>query len=319
MNANLLERHRVGNALQSLLLLGGMLAILALIGRLLAGPEGMVMTLIAGAFLLLIGPRISPALMLRLYGARPLSPSHAPRLHALLRELSARAGLGDVPELHYLPSRVMNAFTVGSRRHAAVAVSDGLLRAMNLRELAGVLAHELSHVRHNDMWVMGLADMVSRLTGALSFVGLLLVLVNLPLLMFTELSISWFAILLLVLAPSISALLQLALSRTREYEADRGAVALTGDPRGLASALAKLERYPSGLLERILLPGRRMPDPSLLRTHPHTQARIERLLSLSVEPDHPALRFDSIDPWRETAWPRIRRSPRMRPWFGVWH
>lgn len=319
MNATTFRRHRLGNALQSILLLAAMMLILGVVGRLLAGPQGMVMTLVAGLVLLIIGPRLSPQLVLRLYGAQALHPWQAPQLFALLRELAARAGLERVPALYYVPTRILNAFTVGSRRKAAVALSDGMLRAMDLRELAGVLAHELSHVRYNDMWVMGLADMVSRLTGAFSLVGQLLVIVNLPLYLFTDLSISWFAILLLIFAPSLTALLQLALSRTREYEADLGAVALTSDPRGLASALAKLERYQGGLLERVLLPRRRIPDPSLLRTHPHTEERIKRLLSLSVEAPRPGIDLKGVDVSIDPGLPRVVRGPRHHRWRGLWY
>ena len=93
----------------------------------------------------------------------------------------------------------------------------------------------------------------------------------------------WLLIALLVLSPTIASLLQLALSRTREYDADLDAAGLTGDPRGLASALEKLERYQGGLFETLLLPGRRVPQPSLLRTHPPTRDRIARLLALEPE------------------------------------
>lgn len=317
MDTLLTRHHRLVNAFQTLLLLGGMLLILATLGHLFAGGPGMLTTLILGLFLLLLGPRVSPRLVLRLYGARRLTPFEAPGLQAMVQTLARRAGLGRCPVLYYLPSRVMNAFTVGGREDAAIAVSDGLLRAMSPRELAGVLAHEVSHLRHNDLWVMGLADLVSRLTSALSFLGLILVLVNLPLILFTETGISWPAILLLVFAPSLTALLQLALSRTREYDADLGAVMLTGDPQGLASALAKLEYYSGGLVGRILLPGRRLPEPSLLRTHPPTRDRIERLRALT--PTHPPLSAQGWGAIGGPAWPPVERPPRHRLWWGLWH
>jgi heat shock protein HtpX len=124
---------------------------------------------------------------------------------------------------------------------------------------------------------------------------------------------------LLVLAPALGGLLQLALSRRREFDADLDAAGLTGDPRGLASALAKLERYQGGLLETLFLPGRRVPDPSLLRTHPHTRARIARLLSLAPRAD--AIGRDAGQeaaiavPARLVPWPH---EPRWRP-TGLWH
>jgi len=146
------------------------------------------------------------------------------------------------------------------------------------------LAHEISHVRNNDMWVMGLADLFTRMTNILSVVGQFLLLLNLPLLLMSDYTISWAAILLLVFAPTLSALLQLALSRTREYDADLGAAELSGDPEGMALALAKLERLQAGFFERVFLPGRQIPEPSLLRTHPPTQERLRRLLALRHEP-----------------------------------
>lgn len=318
MDTVLTRQHRLVNAVQTLLLLGGMLLILAAVGHLFAGAPGMMMTLVLGLFLLLLSPRISPRLVLRLYGARRLDPFEAPGLQAMVQTLARRAGLAYSPALYYLPSRIMNAFTVGGREEAAIAVSDGLLRTMTPRELAGVLAHEISHLRHNDLWVMGLADLVSRLTSALSFLGLILVVVNLPLILFTETGISWPAILLLVFAPSLTALLQLALSRTREYDADLGAVMLTGDPQGLASALAKLEYYSGGIIERILLPGRRLPEPSLLRTHPHTRDRIERLQALTPA-RHPPLGLPDREVMGMLTWPRVERPPRHRLWWGLWH
>jgi heat shock protein HtpX len=175
---------------------------------------------------------------------------------------------------------MLNAFAVGAPNQAAIAVTDGLLRNLTLREVAGVLAHEISHVRSNDLWVMGLADLFSRATSLMSLMGQFLLLLNIPLLLFGQAAINWFVVLLLIFAPNLSALAQLALSRTREYDADLNAARLTGDPEGLARALQKIEHVQGGWLERIFMPGRRVPEPSLLRTHPQTDERISRLLAL---------------------------------------
>ena len=126
---------------------------------------------------------------------------------------------------------------------------------------------------------MGLANVVSRVTGTLSWIGQLLLLINLPMVLFGSYQFPW-TLVLLIGAPSISALLQLALSRTREFDADVDAASLTGNPRGLARALAKMEHLQRGWLQRIPLPGHRLPEPSLFRTHPHTDERIRRLLEL---------------------------------------
>jgi len=279
------RRHKRRNRAQSLLL-GGMAVLLSGCGWVLAGPQGVVWALIAGGLSLLFSPRISPTLVLRLYRARPLDPTELPAVYQVLSRLCERAGLPLVPVLYYVPSRMLNAFAVGQSHEAAIALTDGLLRHLTLRELAGVIAHEVSHVRNRDLWIMGLADTISRLASVMSFLGIALLAINLPLLLVGEAEgVPWLLVPLLVLAPTIGSLLQLALSRTREYEADLDAAGITGDPRGLASALAKLQRLQGGLLETLFLPGRRLPDPSLLRTHPSTEERIRRLLSLEERPD----------------------------------
>ncbi len=134
---------------------------------------------------------------------------------------------------------------------------------------------------------MGLADLFSRLTSLLSLLGLSLLLLYLPLALLTQVEFNGLALLLLVLAPHLSALAQLGLSRTREYDADLNAAALTGEPEALARALVKIEQLQHGWWERILLPGRKIPEPSLLRTHPPTAERVERLLQLRPQrPPH---------------------------------
>jgi heat shock protein HtpX len=276
-------QHKIKNTLQSLILvisLGGLCALLAwFIG-------GLPMALATALAILIsykINPVASPEWAMRLFRARKLTPNEAPDLYRLLTHLTQRTGLDRVPLLYYLPSDVMNAFTIGNREHAAIALSDGLLRRMEWREMAGILAHELIHIVNQDTRLMAFADLTSRITGMLSMIGQVLLLINLPLLLFGQATLPWIPILLLLIAPTLSALGQLALSRSREYEADLGAAELTGDPLGLASALSKLASPRFGLLEQLLHPGPRIPDPSLLRTHPPTESRVERLLTLASE------------------------------------
>ena len=311
------RRHKLRNRAQSAVLLAGMAALLAACGWTLAEFDGLVWTLLAGGVSLVFTPRLSPRMVLRLYGARPIQRFELPEVSDLLTRIAARAGLQRVPSLNYIPSRMLNAFAVGHRDEAAIVVTDGLLRGLTLRELAGVLAHEVSHVRNGDLWIMGLADTLGRLTSAMSFLGLLLLLANLPLLLLGAVSVPWPFVMLLLFAPTAVNLLQLALSRTREFDADLDAAGLTGDPRGLASALAKLERTQAQLLEALFLPGRRVPGPSLLRTHPDTQARIERLLSL--EPQHDPIRrlADRVAPVPALFAP-WRQEPRWQT-TGLWH
>jgi heat shock protein HtpX len=182
---------------------------------------------------------------------------------------------------------MLNAFAVGTRRNAAIGLTDGLLRGLNLRELTGVLAHEMSHIRNNDMRSMSVADVISRVTNLFSTFGKFLLLVNLPLIFMGSAPISWWAILLLIVAPFISGLLQLALSRTREFDADLDAIQLTHDPVGLMNALQKLEYYATNIWQQVLFPGRGVPDPSIFRTHPHTKDRIARLQELSPQQYQP--------------------------------
>lgn len=136
---------------------------------------------------------------------------------------------------------------------------------------------------------MGLADMMSRLTSLMATLGIVLALVSLPLLLLGQPPVPFLTLVILLAAPVLGSLLQLALSRAREFDADLEAATLTRDPAGLAAALEKLDRYQGRYWEEILLPGRRMPEPSLLRTHPPTSERIERLLSLYAEAEPASL------------------------------
>lgn len=279
MHSLTLQRFRAQHLIHSLLLLASMAALLGLMGWLFAGAEGMVWALLVGLFASVLGPGLTPGLLLRHFHARELSPRRFPQLQQVVLELSRRAGLDQVPRLYWIPDNQLNAFTAGSGEHAVLAVSDGLLRALSPRELTGVLAHEISHLQHNDLWLLNLAGSVGRLTALLGQFGQILVLLLLPLSVVGGVQISPLVLLLLILAPWGSLLLQLALSRSREYDADLGAVELTHDPVGLAMALKKLERHQEISWLNPWHWGRRQgPGGDLLRTHPITPKRIERLL-----------------------------------------
>ncbi len=277
-------KHKLFNKIQSALLVGGMGALLGSLGWLIGGDFLAIVALSVIVATYFLNPMVSPRLILSMYRGRKIGHYDAPQLYRVIQVLAERAGLPRAPLLYYLPSDVMNAFAVGTRDHSAIAISDGLLRRLSLREIAGILAHEVSHIQYNDTRVMGFADISSRMTSILSFFGQILLLLNLPLILFGGYTISWTAILLLIFAPTVSGLLQLALSRTREYNADLGSVKLIGDPEPLASALSKMEQFQGLILERILWPAQRLPEPSLLRTHPPTQERIRRLLALKQKP-----------------------------------
>ena len=279
-----LKQHRFRNTIQTLLLvcvLGGLCAWLAWF---IGGP---ILALLTAVFIILayhLNPVASPDLVVRLFRGRILSPYQAPELYRLLERLSQKAGLQTLPSLFYLPSNIMNAFTTGSPKNAAIGLSDGLLRRMNTREIAAVLGHEIMHIVNQDTRMMTFADLTSRVTSFFSLSGQILLLINLPLLLFEDISLPWMPIILLLASPSISALVQLALSRNREYDADLGSAQLTGDPLALASALEKMEYPHYGILRQILLPGPRIPDPSLLRSHPPTEERVRRLIELAERP-----------------------------------
>ncbi len=319
--AELRRRHKSVNVLHSLLLLGGMVLLLALCGFILAGVEGVLWALLGGGISLLFSPRLSPRMVLGMFGARRLSYAEAPVLFDALAAIARRAELPAVPELWYVASPALNAFAVGNRRQSAIAVTDGLLRALSLRELAGVLAHEISHVRNNDLTVMGLADTVTSLTRLMSVFGMALLILNLPLLMMRQEGVPWLLVLLLIAAPWIGVLLQLALSRTREFDADLDAAHLTGDPEGVASALARIERLQHGPWEGLRFPGRRRAQniPSLLRTHPGTEERVRRLMELRAPPPvMPGLDAYALHAPPTLAMPTALRRPRYRI-GGYWY
>ncbi|MCW9014066.1 MAG: zinc metalloprotease HtpX [Gammaproteobacteria bacterium] len=305
------------NTLHSLLLLSAMLGLLALIGWLVAGSDGLLLAFAVGIVIIISGPRISPFFILQLYRAQPISSQQAPQLYAILYQLADRAKLEHLPALYYFPSQVMNAFTLGLKKDTCIVISDGMLRQLNHRELTAVLAHEVSHIRNRDLRVMLIADVLSRLTSLLALAGYLLILLYLPVLIISQQPIPWLLLLMLVLAPNISALLQLALSRTREYSADLVASQLTGDPAGLAAALIKIEHYQNGWIERLIAPGRRLPDPSLLRSHPATQQRIYRLKKLATDAAHKPLTksHDVLKNWR----PSIPVDKPRRRISGLWY
>ncbi|MBK1671970.1 peptidase M48 [Ectothiorhodospira shaposhnikovii] len=310
--------HHLHNRLQSLALVGAMVLLLGTIAWLIGGPVHSTGVVTAVVVLYFLNPMASPGLVMRMYQGYRLDPRYAPVLLEIMDQLADRAGLPRAPTLHYVPTQMMNAFAVGDHRQAAVAVSDGLLRRLSLRELTAVLAHEISHVAHNDLRTMTFADLSSRLTVLLSLFGQVLLIINLPLLIMGHATIHWGAILLLIFAPSLTTLFQLALSRSREYEADLGAARLTGDPVGLAMALDKLERVQGGLLEQVLLPGRRAPEPSWLRTHPATRDRIDRLRQLDQTLPHGPLPLPAVAYDPRPILEQIPARPRWligRSWF----
>lgn len=274
-------RHRFANFVQSALLIACITGVAWLIVSSLAGPQVTTVVLVATLVSLLLAPSLPRAMALQMARARRMSSADFPQGVAIVSMLAPRADLPTVPALYYSPNPQPNAFAVGSPDDSAICITDGLLRLLGPRELAGVLAHEISHIAHRDLWLLALTGHLSRLVSMASWVGQLIVLINLPLLLSGAAMIPWQIPLLLIASPSVVALLQLALSRTREYDADRGAVELTGESDGLISALAKMERANGRWWETLFGPGGGTSAPSLFRTHPSTEDRIRRLRALN--------------------------------------
>ncbi|WP_186395465.1 zinc metalloprotease HtpX [Stappia sp. TSB10GB4] len=312
-------RHLRRNRLHTLLLGAGAVLLLTLTAWTLAGPDGVLWAALGGALSVLVAARFSSALVLHLYGAREMTAAAFPDAHTIVRLLAQRAGLPRMPRLYLVPSRLVNAFSTGTREDSAICLTEGLLVRLTPREFVGVMAHELAHVAHGDIHVMAMADMVARMTGIMSLFGLALVLVNLPEALAGGAGVPWGTVLLLVVAPTLGTMVQLALSRTREFDADVGAASLTGDPDGLASALMKLERIHGRMWEAALPQGARIPDPSVLRSHPETGERVRRLRELRAVPEDwlPVEAMPHVagrSPVPDTGAPRRRLSR-----FGTWY
>ena len=315
------EAHRRQNNIQTFALLGGIALLLAVPVALIWGPIGLafVAGLVGVTFL---GARqVPPELIMRAYQARPVTADAAPGLVHILDVLSERAALQERPALFVIPSLTLNAFATGSPGHAAIGITEGLVRKLSMQELAAVLAHEISHIRNNDLTVMAIADIASRIVQGMSYAAVFFLAINMvSLLVDGEASISWLAILILYLAPVLSSLMQLALSRTREYDADLEAAVLTGDPSWLISALQRLERQTGAFWEDLMfpVPGRRTPQPSLLRTHPPTAERVARLKALDNRRDLPRIDVREAPYISVVSAGPIAMRPRYR-FPGIWY
>ncbi len=310
-------KRKLYNILQSLLIIAMMMIIMSAVGILIAGIQGLIISVLLGIVLFAISPKLSPALVLKMYRSRPMAVDEVRGLYAIASQIAGRAELARVPVLHYIPSRMMNAFSVGSGENAAIAFSDGLLRALNWNEITGVIAHEISHIRNDDLKIMGLADSMSRFTLLMANLGMIMLLLYVPVFLLIGAPFPVVPVLILVVAPRLSLLLQLALSRTREFDADLNAVKLTGDPSGLASALKKIDYYSPSLWDTLIMPGRKVPAPSVLRTHPQTEKRIERLMEMNDGEKHivyPHHLFERVS----GDYPEVTRAPGWK-FFGLWH
>ena len=280
MNANNFRAQKNQNLLHTGGLLLGMFFLLLLMASFFLDTNGLILAGVFLAGMLFMLTRIPTQMIMRMQGGKPLSSRQVPNLSMIMVELAKRARLSKVPQLYYIPHRALNAFATGNKQDPAIGLTHGILQQLNLRELTGVLAHEISHIRNNDLKLNALMNLMGRLTRFFAFIGQILLLINFPLYLMGEFHLPWPFILLLIGAPYLSTMLTLAFSRTREFAADLEAARLTGDPLGLASALEKLNFINEGGMQ-LFPPFRKITIPPALRSHPTTRARVKRLKDLA--------------------------------------
>jgi len=274
-----LTRQRTSNLIRSVGLLAAIFAFVGFLGQLVLGASGVVWFAAGFAALAIANSGAGARMLLQARKAQPIAD---PGLQHLVRELAARADV-PAPQLVGLPSNQMEAFTVGSKGRGTIAISAGMLRRLTPRELAAVLAHEVSHLRHHDLFFLGMARSLGRFGRFLSGFGLLAAVLALPAVLFGAAGVPFAAVLLLLVSPRVLMGLENALSRSREFDADAGAAALTGDPEALGSALAKVEQAQLQQDPMWRLFGRAARAPTWLQSHPPTHERRLRLGALGGE------------------------------------
>jgi heat shock protein HtpX len=281
----------MSNALKTTLLLGLLTGLLLWIGELLGGPQGLVIGLVIAAVMNLGTFWFSDRIVLKMYRAQELSEESAPELYRMVRELATGAQM-PMPRLYLVPSESPNAFATGrSPAHAAVAVTDGITRLLTRDELRGVLAHELSHVKNRDTLISAVAATIA---GVITMVAHMAQYAALFGGMRRDEDDEGGGVLgslfLVILAPIAAAVIQMAISRAREYQADATGARLSHAPHSLASALEKIavasERLPlpSGPATAhlwILNPLRGSWLANLFSTHPPVEDRIRRLRAMA--------------------------------------
>lgn len=279
-----------GNWLKTSILMAGILALFAVIGSFIGGKTGMLVALLLGGAMNVFSYWFSDKMVLRMYNAQEVDEASSPYLYNMVRELAGRADL-PMPRVYIINEDQPNAFATGRNpENAAVAATTGILQMLSARELRGVMAHELAHVKHRDILISTIS---ATLAGAISALA----------------NFAMFfggrdeegrptnplaGILVAILAPLAASLIQMAISRAREYEADRGGAEISGDPNALADALYKIDAYARGIP---LYAAEQHPETAqmmimnplsggglsgLFSTHPPTEERINRLRQLAA-------------------------------------
>ena len=277
------------NLMKTAILMAAITALFMAIGSLLGGRQGMMLALIVALGMNFFSYWFSDTLVLKMYNAQQVDESSAPQFYGMVRDLAQRAQL-PMPKVYLINEDAPNAFATGRNpEHAAVAATTGILRVLTERELRGVMAHELSHVRHRDILISTIS---ATMAGAISMLA------NFAMFFGGRNSEGrstnpFVGILVMLLAPIAASLIQMAISRAREFEADRGGAEISGDPQALASALEKIhriaqgipletaERHPETAQMMIMNPLSGGAIDSLFSTHPATEERVARLHALA--------------------------------------
>ena len=281
----------MNNRMKTVLLLGALTGLILLVGDLIGGRGGLYMAFLFAAAMNFASYWFSDKLALWSAGAQEVGETQAPELHRMIRSLCQRAGL-PMPRVCLIPEEAPNAFATGrDPQHAAVAVTEGMLRIATPEELEGVLAHELAHVQHRDILISSIA---ATLAGAIMVLARMAMWMPIGGRSDDEEGGSSIVgmVLLAVLAPIAALLIQMAISRSREYLADEGAARLTRKPWALAGALEKLElaaqQIPLASASQasahmyIVNPLAGVSFASLFSTHPPTEERIARLRAMRM-------------------------------------
>ncbi len=278
----------LGNWLKTAILMAGILALFAAVGGAIGGAEGMLVAFLIGAGMNFFAYWFSDKMVLRMYNAQEVDEASSPYLYNMVKELAQRAQL-PMPRVYLIDEAQPNALATGRNPdHAAVAATSGILRMLSARELRGVMAHELTHVKHRDILISTISATIAGAISSLAQFGML----------FggsrdNERPNPIVSLIVMILGPIAAMLIQMAISRAREFEADRGGAEISGDPNALADALAKIDAYARGIPMQtaeahpetaqmmIMNPLSGGGLRGLFSTHPATEERIARLRAMA--------------------------------------
>ncbi len=277
-----------GNWLKTAILMAGILVLFAAVGGAIGDAQGMLIAFLLGAGMNFFAYWFSDKMVLRMYNAQEVDEASSPYLYNMVKELAQRAQI-PMPRVYLIDEAQPNAFATGRNPdHAAVAATTGILQMLSARELRGVMAHELSHVKHRDILISTISATIAGAISSLAQFGML----------FGgsrdgERANPIVSIIVMILAPIAAMLIQMAISRAREFEADRGGAEVSGDPNALADALAKIDAYARGIPMQtaeahpetaqmmIMNPLSGGGLRGLFSTHPATEERIGRLRAMA--------------------------------------